>query len=389
MKILFLEAVQNYGGARKSAIELATRLQNKDNDVLIVDYWGSCKPFVEAAQKNNIQIQILDKRDKPILLSSNNRLKQITNYIVYFRKWMNYRNEITKIIRKFKPQIIVVNNTKTLSILSNKNNYRIAYFARGWFLPKTISKFNRFIIKRLVDIYIGVSQSTRQAIYAGGFATLENIYVVPNAIDYTKMQKIKTDNACLSDWHLESKDRPFVIMHCGGFLPSKGQHITVEVAKELKDQNINFKVLMVGIIYKGYSSEKYYKQLLDKIKQYELENYFKIVLNENDVIRYFTKIDVLIHPSETEGLPRVVMEAMAMGKPVIGNPVGGMTDYILHGFTGFLTDNNSVNDYVKYSIRLKNDRELYSFLSNNATQLIKNCYTFENQIFMFSKIGLK
>ena len=99
-------------------------------------------------------------------------------------------------------------------------------------------------------------------------------------------------------------------------------------------------------------------------------------------------MDVLIHPSATEGLPRVVMEAMALGKPVVGNPVGGMTDYILHGFTGFLANYNSVKDYVDYCCELEKNKDLYGFMSKNASQLIERCYTVHNQLNQFSKIVL-
>src|SRR5690606_15800486 len=117
-----------------------------------------------------------------------------------------------------------------------------------------------------------------------------------------------------------------------------------------------------------------------------LQNYFELILNQSDVLEYFDQVDVLVHPSHTEGLPRVTMEAMAFGKPVIGNSVGGMTDYIVNHYTGYLTNFNHVSDYVEAILELVENKAQYQFLSNNAENLIKNGYTPEQQVKSFLKI---
>src|SRR5690606_23948503 len=98
--------------------------------------------------------------------------------------------------------------------------------------------------------------------------------------------------------------------HCGGFLESKGQHIVVEIAKRLKEKKLNFKILLVGIIYKGGISQNYYESIIKFINENNLNDVIKIILNETEVLKYFNQADVLVHPTHTEGLPRVVMEAM-------------------------------------------------------------------------------
>src|SRR5690554_37956 len=219
MKILFLEAVQNFGGARKSTLELATRLQKAGHEVLIVDFWGSCKPFIQAVNDKQLNIKILDQRNEPFLLSASSATKKIKNYINYIHLWLLYRKNIKRIIEDFSPDLIIVNNTKTLSILPKLSKGKIGYFARGWFLPHTISLFNKWIVSRKADIFIGVSHATRAAIFAGGFSKLKNIFVVQNAIDLKPVENIKSNNSYVN-WD-QSENRPINLFHCGGFLPSK------------------------------------------------------------------------------------------------------------------------------------------------------------------------
>lgn len=386
MRVVFLEAVQNFGGARKSTLELAKNLKDNGHDVLIIDLWGSSVPFIEEANNFKVPIKFIDKRDAPIILSHPNIIFLLSNYIGYFFKWIAYRKKIADYIKDFNVDLVIVNNTKTLSLLRSSKHYKIAYFARGWFLPQTVSFINSLIIKRIANTCIGVSQATGQALYAGGYAKMEDIHVVPNAIDYFEFQKLYKVDFAINSWDKETSERPFIIMHCGGFLQSKGQHIAIKIAIELKKLDINFKIKMVGIVYKGVASERYLDKIKKEIINENLENEIDIVLNKTNVGDNFVQSDVLIHPSSTEGLPRVVMEAMCLGKPVIANPVGGVTDFVSHGYTGFLTNFNNVDDYVQYILLLISNRDKYNYISENSRNLIKTVYTKENQYNSFIKI---
>lgn len=187
---------------------------------------------------------------------------------------------------------------------------------------------------------------------------------------------------------IEKNDDDCIIMMAAGFLPTKGIHIAIEIAKKLKELGFKYKMLIAGIIYSSYKSQIYYNQILDMINKYELKDNVNLIINKNNVIDFFKCADVVIHPSDTEGLPRVVMEAMILQKPVIANAVGGVTDYILDGFTGFITKYNNVDDYVRYIMLLKNDAVLYKTISERAYDLVKHNYTVEKQVESFNEIFL-
>ena len=104
------------------------------------------------------------------------------------------------------------------------------------------------------------------------------------------------------------------------------------------------------------------------------------------MISYFNACDILIHPSETEGLPRVIMEAMILRKPVVANAVGGVSDYILNGFTGFLPHHNCVKEYADYVQKLIENEKLYNFIADNGYNLVKTSFTEENQLKSLYKV---
>lgn len=376
MKILFLEYVQTFGGARKSTIELANRLR-KNYEIEIIDIHGSCTPFLNACKELSLPLWIVEKKDEPIILSSNIIWKKIWNLFRFFVHAFKINIKLRFKLNQEGDCLVVVNNSKVLSYLFFKpSNVKIALFARGWFLPQQISKKDRYLYRRLVDKYICVSEATRYAVHSAGLAPLNQINVVQNAIDiehYEKVQPFETGNNKLK------------LLFSGGFLPTKGQLVAIEIAKRLRDKGVDFEMILTGIIYKGEVSKKYYKLIRNTIVNEHLESYVSIVVDKNDVSSYFKWCDIFVHPSDTEGLPRVVMEAMACKKVVVANAVGGVTDYILHGFTGFLTRHNNVDDYVEYIMMLNGNKSLMESMSTNAYNLVATCFTEKQQMEQMNK----
>jgi glycosyltransferase involved in cell wall biosynthesis len=380
MNILFLEAVQVHGGARKSTIELAERLKERNHNVHIIDFWGTCTEFLNDVKRANINLEVLHTRKYPIIInSSKNPLVKFKNIFDFYAERIKMKRVLDNYIEIHNIELIIVNNSKTLSILKKRGSYKIVYFARGWFNLNSIPKFKRYIFKRRAQYFIGVSESTRQSIFSGGFSKLNNIYVVSNAIDIEKIEHYKSSNPVL-------KNNTFKILHCGGYLLEKGQLLTIALAKQLKAADLDFEITIVGAIYDHENSQSFYTKINELIIINDLENYVKLIINSNDPYKYFNETDIVIHPSYTEGLPRVIMEALAFKKPVIANAVGGVTDFILHNFTGYLSDFNDVNDYFKIIIMLKNNNSEYNKIAHNGYNLILANYMPKQQVSRFENI---
>lgn len=374
MKILFLETVQNYGGSVISTTELAARL-NKSHEVLFVDSSGANEKFKEVLNFNEIPLKILNESNEVIIINNSKRFA-ISNKLKFIKTWIRERNALREILEDFSPDFIFVNNPKTLSLLfSNKGNSKVVFFARGWYIPRLIRWYKRFLIKKIVDIYFAVSEATKQALFVGGLSTkLEDIYVIHNAVDNLPAYSLKDQGA------------EFTILHSGGFLEDKGQLVSLEIARKLRDKGFKFKLILAGLVYKGEVSKNYFNHLLELINNYGLNEFIEIVRDKTDIKYLFEMCDVLIHPSSTEGLPRVVMEAMSYGKPVIANAVGGITDYVLNNFTGIISETNDSDNFVEAILKLSSDRSFYSTLSENGYNLISQCFGKNEQLDKIEKI---
>ena len=92
--------------------------------------------------------------------------------------------------------------------------------------------------------------------------------------------------------------------------------------------------------------------------------------------QYLSALRLLVLPSCSEGIPNVVLEAMACGTPVLVTAVGAVSDIIQDGVTGFILASNSVEDIAEGILRVLNHPNL-SKIVQNAQALVKEKFSFK------------
>lgn len=110
-----------------------------------------------------------------------------------------------------------------------------------------------------------------------------------------------------------------------------------------------------------------------------------------DVPRYLNALKLLVLPSFTEGLPNILLEAMACGTPVLSTSVGAVPDIIKDGETGFLLGSNNPAHIADKIIVLLNNPQLLSKVSANAYRWVRNNFSKEKTVEVWREalLGLK
>jgi starch synthase (maltosyl-transferring) len=99
-----------------------------------------------------------------------------------------------------------------------------------------------------------------------------------------------------------------------------------------------------------------------------------------DVPQLLKAADCLALPSLWEGMPNIVLEAMAAGLPVVVSRVEGTDELIRSGETGLLVMPGSVAELEQQLEAVLTDSELSTRLSNNAQQYVNTSFTFDAMI---------
>jgi len=102
-------------------------------------------------------------------------------------------------------------------------------------------------------------------------------------------------------------------------------------------------------------------------------------ISHDDLPKYLNQLRLLVLPSYTEGLPNIMLEAMACGTPVLATPVGAIPDVIIDGKTGFIMENNSPECIAENVIRALNAPDLER-IAENGRRFVEENFTFEKVV---------
>jgi len=153
--------------------------------------------------------------------------------------------------------------------------------------------------------------------------------------------------------------------------------LNVKGADEYPDR---FTVLYLGgkLSYKGYSDVLKIKSVLEK---FDPSIRFTIIgpgirkVPYNEMPRVYLSSSVLLLPSYREGMPRAVLEALALQRPVVASNVGGIPEVVRDGVNGFLARPGNVKLFVKRILELKRDPQLLREMGRAGRETILKEFT--------------
>ncbi|WP_369048787.1 glycosyltransferase family 4 protein [Tenacibaculum sp. UWU-22] len=132
----------------------------------------------------------------------------------------------------------------------------------------------------------------------------------------------------------------FIFLFVGRLIYDKGIRELIEACKILKRRYSNFKVMLLGPIYKSNETAINYYELKLWIEQGLVE-----YIGESDnVISEMQKADCLVLPSYREGLSKVLIEASSVGLPIITTNTPGCKDVVIDHKTGYLVEVKNEKD---------------------------------------------
>ncbi|NET53130.1 MAG: glycosyltransferase family 4 protein, partial [Merismopedia sp. SIO2A8] len=164
--------------------------------------------------------------------------------------------------------------------------------------------------------------------------------------DYTQWEKIHIVRCGVDDQFLQQAPVPIpetsTLVCVGRLCEQKGQLLLLDAAHQLmQDHNIPLKLVLVG-------DGELRPEMETRIADYGMQESVTITgwSSGAEVQHYLNEARAFVLPSFAEGLPVVIMEALALGRPVISTYVAGIPELVTPGQCGWLVTAGSVDDLV-------------------------------------------
>lgn len=219
-----------------------------------------------------------------------------------------------------------------------------------WALNK-INAMVEWAAVRDADRLITVSPSLRQYMIANGIAA-ERVTCVPNGVP-----------ALGNSQDRRPPEDTWMLGTVALFRPRKGIEVLLESLAAMRSRGVNVRLRAVG----GFETPAYEWAIHSLAERLGIADAIDWIGFTRGVNRELAKIDVFVLPSLFgEGLPMVVLEAMAAGVPVVASRVEGVPDAVAHRATGLLVEAGSVSQLSRAIEEMVGGGVDYAALSRGA-----------------------
>ena len=247
-------------------------------------------------------------------------------------------------------------------LLSKLFNKKVIVFYRGWDINYE-NKINNFFIFR--KIFLKTSASIVLSRYQYEWLQgrkVQKIYKGTTSVDDVMIDKI--NNEVITDKYSDTTNRKINLLFLARLEKEKGIFELIDAFNNLTD-SLKYNLIIAG---SGRAEDKVRR----KVDEYKMPNVtFEGFVENEKKIAVYTRADLYIFPSYTEGMPNSVLEAMAFGLPVLTTKVGGLVDFFEEGKNGFYLEKYSSDSIVEKTNNIVINKELMLEIALNNHRYAK------------------
>ena len=268
-------------------------------------------------------------------------------------------------VRRAEVKIIVETHGDFIETLSLEKNL---------VLPRLYKKLFYIMAKYSIgksNIIRAVSSSTEQQVL--DIDSSKSVVRFPAWIDFKDFQNIEPKPL--------SKDK-FNILFIGSVTDRKKPHMIIEAIQRINDKSYHLSIVGPA------PNEKYFKELKDLIDKSDLQNQVSLIgpVDRESVKDYYSTSNLMILPSISEGLARVIFESQVAMCPVLVTDAPGMSDIVIDGQTGYVFESNNLDSLCLKIEYIKDNYDEASLVAKNAKGFILSNYSEDNFKFSFKKL---
>lgn len=256
----------------------------------------------------------------------------------------------------------------------------VVFTEHGRFYPDKSSWKRKILhgcLLRKTDRVVGVGQAVRRALHAVERIDERRIDVIYNGIPLAAHAGAVAQRAELRQQQGASEDT-FVCVQVARFDPIKNHALVIDAFGELVCEYPAAQLWLVGDGPERAACEA-------RVAAADMQSKVKFLGERRDVPALMAAADVVTLTSHSEGIPLVLIEAMAAGKPVVATDVGGVAEVIQHKQHGLLQNTADASDFASSLLKLARLPDLRA-VYGSAGQARAEQFSEENMVDAYDRL---
>ncbi|MCD4824804.1 MAG: glycosyltransferase [Phycisphaerae bacterium] len=358
MHIVHLLSNPNVGGAETFALNVTRSWQRAGHCVRVVNLWEDIAGIRQIFESAGVEYMSIPCGHRRI------NFRRLGRVFRFFREnppdiALVYGLRLQLMMRLFRGRL--PRQTRVLTMLRGADPWR-----KIWHIL-----MDRWTVRRF-DCHVACSQAVQDIFLRREHYPPNRTLCIPNGIDLVRFARKQTKP--ISRQELGIPDNAVVCTTVANFRSIKGHSFLIDSmianAQAMLDQPIWF--LWLG---KDQGELAGYSQ---RLSEAGLAHRVVIPGQVLDVRPYLAASNLFILPSESEGMPRALMEAMAMGLPAVATNVDGTGEVLRNGIDGYLVEYGDVEAMAGRILELADEPDRCKAMGESAIQRIRENFDIDS-----------
>lgn len=241
---------------------------------------------------------------------------------------------------------------------ARKHGLKVIYTAHGFHFYKGAAKLNWMLfytvekyLAKYTDCLITINQEDYALAKSKDFAAKKIIYVPGVGVDLTEFEPKTDEQKSRLRKEYGYSDDTFIMVYPADFCQRKNQMMLLKALLKVKEKYSNVKLLLPGLTQDAEACRQF-------CRDHDINENVEIMGYRRDIYNIDALSDISVSSSRQEGLPINLIEAMAIGNPIVASDVRGNNDLLRDGVNGYLIPLNDSDLMAEKIIKLIENPDL-------------------------------
>ncbi len=377
-KILFFDHTAALGGGEVALLNLVKRLdRSRFRPIVALGATGTLQArLLEAGVETHVlpmDASVVHTRKDSLGVGSLLRVGAMAHSVAY--AW-----RLARFMRRH--QIALVHTNSLKADIIGGVAARLARVPVIWHVRDRIE--NDYLPAPVVTLFRKLCRIVPAYVIANSTATLHTLRLpqdrltatVYSGVDQKRIQVVHDGVDGDKARHKPNASSSCVIGIVGRLSPWKGQHIFLQMAAAVHARFPNARFQICGSAMFG--EEAYEAELRAQAQRLRLQDCVEFLGFRADVFAVVEGLDLLVHASTTgEPFGQVIIEGMALGKPVVATNGGGVPEIVVEAVTGHLVPMNDADAMTNAVLDLLQDTARAQAMGQAGYERVQECFTIE------------